>query len=165
MSNSQSFVSNEESIARILHNAWVVDDRLQLAAFTLRPRETYISVNRPSLYSFLSDVSVFVQSHVDYQYSSSSCLCAMLKVGDVRNINVVYDNQPLCIDVEVEPRAQHTASHAGIFSRIGGVNIKAGQTLPAEMLPLGLSADDVLMEIGWELIAISSVEEKILQDT
>lgn len=78
---------------------------------------------------------------------------------------MVYDNQPLCIDVEVEPRAQHTASHAGIFSRIGGVNIKAGQTLPAEMLPLGLSADDVLMEIGWELIAISSVEEKILQDT
>ena len=89
----------------------------------------------------------------------------MLKVRDVRGIKVNYGNRPLRIDVEVEPRALHTASHAGIFARTGGINIKSGQTLPAEALPLGVSADDILMEVGWKLISISSVEEKTLQGT
>ena len=163
MSTPQSFISDEESVARILHNDWFVGGRLQLGAFTLRPRETYISVNRPSVNSFLADVTDFVNSHDDYQYSSSSCLCAVLKVRDVRGIKVNYGNRPLRIEVEVEPRTLHTASHAGIFARTGGINIKPGQTLPPEALPLGISADDVLMEIGWGLIAISSVEEQMLQ--
>ena len=73
MSTPQSFISAEESVARILHNDWFVGGRLQLGAFTLRPRETYIFVNRPSVNSFLADVTDFVNSHDDYQYSSSSC--------------------------------------------------------------------------------------------
>lgn len=44
---STSAVSNEELVARILHQDWVVDGVIQLGAFTLRLNETYISVNRP----------------------------------------------------------------------------------------------------------------------
>lgn len=153
-------ILDKESVVRILHNDWVVDNDLQLGAFTLRPNETYISVNRPSVESFMSDVTSFVDSHPSYQHTETTYRCAKLSVKDVRNIEVLHQGTPLNIDVEVEPRTSHVASHAGIFTRMGTTNIKQGSTLPAEALPLGLSADDILMEIGWSLIALSTIEER-----
>lgn len=157
--NDSSVVFGEESVARILHNDWVVDGKLQLGAFTLRPKETYISVNRPSIQSFMSDVSSFVDSHPSYQHTETTYRCAMLKVKEIREIKVLYEGNPVGIDVEVEPRTANIASHAGIFTRLGVTNIKHGSTLPAEALPLGISTDDVLMEVGWSLIGISTIEE------
>ena len=43
MNSTLTSISNEESVARILHRDWVVDNRLQLGAFALRKNETYIS--------------------------------------------------------------------------------------------------------------------------
>lgn len=91
--------------------------------------------------------------------NASVICCAKLSVKEIRNIEVQYEGTSLNIDVEVEPRVAHIASHAGIFSRLGTTNIKQGSTLPATSLPLGLSADDVLMEIGWSLIGLSTIEE------
>ena len=159
MDTKLTTVSNEEKVARVLHRDWVVGNRLQLGAFALRPNETYISVNRPAVDSFDSDVLSFVESHPTYQYSDGSYRCAMLGVQDIREIKVNLNDEPLNVDVEVEPRALHTASHAGIFTRIGETNIKKGGTIPPKFLPLGVSADDVLMEVGWSLIAIASVKE------
>ena len=155
-----STVSNEEDVVRILHQDWIVDGNIQLGAYTLRPNETYISVNRPSVKSFASDVSNFVESHPMFQYTETTYHYALLSVKEVRDICLTNFGEPINIDVEVEPRATFIQSHAGIFTRIGSANIKKGATLPAEALPLGFSADDILMEVGWSLIAISKLEEK-----
>ena len=138
MDTKLTTVSNEEKVARVLHRDWVVGNRLQLGAFALRPNETYISVNRPAVDSFDSDVLSFVESHPTYQYSDGSYRCAMLGVQDIREIKVNLNDEPLNVDVEVEPRALHTASHAGIFTRIGETNIKKGGTIPPKFLPLGV---------------------------
>ena len=159
MNSTLTSISNGETVARILHRNWVVDNRLQLGAFALRKNETYISVNRPIIESFKSDVLSFVESHPDYQYDEGSCRCAMLGVKDIREIKVTFEGETLNVDIEVEPRSMHTASHAGIFTRIGSTNIKIGGTVPKEALPLGMSADDVLMEVGWSLIEISTIQE------
>ena len=158
--NDKYAISDEKTVARILHSDWVVADKLQLGAFTLRTNETYISVNRPLVSSFASDVSSFVSSHPSYQYTENTYRCAMLSVKDIRGIEVSYKGESVNIDVEVKPRPTIIASHAGIFSRIGMTNIKQGVTLPATALPVGLSVDDVLMEIEWTLIALSTIEEK-----
>lgn len=159
MNGTLTSISNGETVARILHRNWVVDNRLQLGAFALRKNETYISVNRPIIESFKSDVLSFVESHPDYQYDEGSCRYAMLGVKDIREIKVTFEGETLNVDIEVEPRSMHTASHAGIFTRIGSTNIKIGGTVPKEALPLGMSADDVLMEVGWSLIEISTIQE------
>lgn len=159
-----SAVSNDETVARILHQDWVVDGVIQLGAFTLRPHETYISVNRPSVSSFASDVANFVRSHPMFQHTASSYRFAILSVEDIRNIKLTNNGAPVNIDVEVEPRSAHIASHAGIFTRVESTNIKKGSTLPAEALPLGLSADDILMEVEWSLMAVSMLQEKQFQD-
>ena len=39
-------VADDEQVARIVSHEWVIDGELQLAAFALAPRETYLSVNR-----------------------------------------------------------------------------------------------------------------------
>ena len=159
MDTKLTTVSNEEKVARVLHRDWVVGNRLQLGAFALRPNETYISVNRPAVDNFDSDVLSFVESHPAYQYSDCSYRCAMLGVKDIREIKVNVNGKPLNVDVEVETRALHTASHAGIFTRIDKTNIKQGGIIPPKFLPLGVSADDVLMEVGWSLIKISTIKE------
>lgn len=158
MNSTLTSISNEETVARILHRNWVIDNRLQLGAFALRKNETYISVNRPLIESFESDVLTFVETHPDYQYGKGY-RCAMLNVKDIREIKVILEGKTLNVDVEVEPRSVHTASHAGIFTRIDNTNIKKGGTVPKDSLPLGLSADDVLMEVGWSLIEISTIKE------
>lgn len=159
MNGTLTSISNEETVARILHRNWVIDNRLQLGAFALRKNETYISVNRPLIESFESDVLSFVETHPDYQYGKGAYRCAMLDVKDIREIKVILEGKTLNVDVEVESRSVHTASHAGIFTRIGNTNIKKGGTVPKDSLPLGLSADDVLMEVGWSLIEISTIKD------
>lgn len=153
MNGTLTSISNEETVARILHRNWVIDNRLQLGAFALRKNEPYISVNRPLIERFESDVLSFVETHPDYQYGKGSYRCAMLDVKDIREIKVILEGKTLNVDVEVESRSVHTASHAGIFTRIGNTNIKKGGTVPKDSLPLGLSADDVLMEVGWSLLS------------
>lgn len=155
-----STISSDETVDRILHQDWVIDGVIQLGAFTLRPNETYISVNRPSVSTYASDVANFVGSHHMYQHTESTYRSAVLSVEEIRDIKLTNNGEPVNIDVEVEPRSAHIASHAGIFTRIGTINIKKGATLPAESIPLGLSADDILMEVGWSLIAISELQEK-----
>lgn len=49
-------VPNSEDVARILSTEWIVDGKLSNVAFTLRPHETYISVNRPAISSYNNDV-------------------------------------------------------------------------------------------------------------
>ena len=81
-----SVISDEEDVARILHQDRVVDGKLQLGAFTLRPNETYISVNRSSIESFSKDVASFVESHPMYQHSNTAYRCALLSVKGLRDI-------------------------------------------------------------------------------
>ena len=163
--NAVSTITNEEDVVRILHKDWVVNGNIQLGAFTLRPNEVYISVNRPIVESFVSDVSDFVENHPMYQHTETTYRCALMGVKEVRGISLTNNGEPINIDVEVEPRATRMQSHAGIFTRIGSSNIKVGSPLPAEALPLGLSSDDILMEVGWSLIAISKLEEKTYKES
>ena len=84
----QESVSSEETIVRLLHQAWVVNGVLQQTAFELRNGETYLSVNRPAIDTFSADVISFLEHHPEYRTApqSSSYRKASLNVGEVRGI-------------------------------------------------------------------------------
>ena len=100
-------VDNNETVVRILHKDWVVDGQLQVTAFALRQGESYISVNRPVIDTFSSDVYDFVSKHADYKVSDEGALIyrqAGLNVSAVRNIKVELGQLSAEVSVEVEPR-------------------------------------------------------------
>lgn len=59
-------VGNAENVVRILSNSWLRNGVVQYTAFALREKETYISVNRPAIPSFTTDVASFVRSHKNF---------------------------------------------------------------------------------------------------
>ena len=161
MSQQEHPILDSESIVRIIRQEWLVDGVLQQSAFTLRPKETYLSVNRPAVDTYDADVQSFVSSHASFQFDNGKKYrCASMQVSGVRSIKVFDEsNQPLAIDVEVEPRNIHTKSHAGIFTRFQNKNIKKGQLLKAGPTAEEVSGDTILLEVRKELKSLSSVEE------
>ncbi len=157
--NTDIVVSSEENVARILLQSWIVDDELQHTAFKLTTGETYISVNRPIIDTFNSDIATFIANHPDYQFDKDSYMCAMLNVGDVRGIKVTKDDIQMDINVEVESRGTHTKSHAGIFTRFHNKNVKNGQILKYGPTGEEISADTILLEVRNELLEIASLEK------
>ena len=153
-------VDSSEQVARILSKEWFVDNQLMNIAFTLLEGETYISVNRPAIDSYDSDVAAFVAKHDKFLFESDTYKRAMLSVAKVRDIKVDAFGEPLNINVEVEPRDSHTKSHAGIFTRYVNKNVKRGDTLPH--LDKDISADDVLIKVRSQLLNMSTVEQMTL---
>ena len=159
-------ISPEENIARILAKEWFVREKLVSFAFALDEGETYLSVNRPAIDTFDSDVLTFVKKHAIFAFEGNSYKRAMINVGAVRGIDVAVDETQMKIDVEVEPRNTHTKSHAGIFTRFQNKNIKKGQLLKAGPTGNEVSADTILLEVRKELLKLSSVEEcKIVESS
>ncbi len=153
-------VSSEEKIARIVSNEWILDGELLITAFALAPKETYLSVNRPIIDTYESDVREFVSKHVDFQYDNgASYHCAIMNVGEVRNIDVVFNDIKLNVNVEVEPRDSHTKSHAGIFVKTAQQNVIHGRELFGGSVPAGISADDILHEVRWALHDIAELQK------
>lgn len=160
-----AFVENSEHVARILHREWIVDGVLQVNAFALSDGETYISVNRPVVETFAFDVSDFVHKHPLYMASeeSDSCHLATLQVSDVRKMEVCFKEKVANLAIEVEPRDTHYKSHAGIFTRVEGKNIKGGQKAD---FAIGegqvASYEDILLKVQHQLLALSTLERKEL---
>ena len=153
-------VSSEEKIARIIRNEWIMDGELLITAFALAPQETYLSVNRPAIDTYENDVREFISKHFDFQCDSgTSYNRALMSVGDVRDIDIVFNEDKLNVDVEVEPRDSHTKSHAGIFVRTGKQNIIHGRELFDGSVPAGISADDILHEVRWALHDIAELQK------
>lgn len=155
-------VLGEENVARILSREWVVRGRLQFAAFALQPGETYISVNRPIIETYTEDVRNFLLKHLEYLIEEGSYRRALLNVQDIRNIVVEVDGAKIAAEVEVEPRAVHTKSHAGIFTRYDGKTLKTGKTILLKEQEKGVSSDDILMDVRWSLLSIASVEDCLI---
>ena len=153
-------VDTSEKVARILSTEWFVDGQLMNLAFTLLEGETYISVNRPVISTYDSDVAGFVAKHDKYLFGTYNYKRAILSVSDIRDIKVDAFGEPLKINVEVEPRDIHTKSHAGIFTRYENKNIKRGETL--SLLEKEISADDVLIKVRTQLLNMSTVEQMTL---
>ena len=155
-----SEISNTESVARIMRNAWVIDGNIQHTAFLLRRGETYISVNRPAIQSYDSDVKGFVTSHPDFYADQrhDKYIRAMLNVGEIRAMRIDYASITLNVNVEVVPRDIFTKSHAGIFTRHQNKNIKNGDTLYIKSLDTDVSADEILLEVRSNLVDISTLE-------
>ena len=160
MDNTENKVADTENVARILRPNWVVDGILQHYAFDLRRNETYISVNRPAVSSYADDVKSFVESHPDFYSDSEKTeyARALLYVGNIRNSEISFDGIKLNIDVEVEPRDGFAKSHAGIFTRSEGKNIKTGETIKIEPMEEEVSSDDILLEVRSRLLDISKIE-------
>ena len=151
-----------EDVARILSPEWIEDGELMHEAFMLNVGETYISVNRPSINSYVDDVTDFINKHPDYMFCENLYKRAMLNVGDIQSIDISLEGVNAKINVEVESRDIHTKSHAGIFTRFQDKNVKRGQTLKVGKLFNGISADTVLLEVRMNLLGISTVEDCIL---
>ena len=161
MSQQEQPILDSESIVRIIRQEWLVDGVLQQSAFTLRPKETYLSVNRPAIDTFNADVLSFVSSHASFLFDNGKKYrCASLQVSGVRSIKVLDEsNQPLAVEVEVEPRDIHTKSHAGIFVRTAAQNVLPGRSLMGTSVPEAVSVDMILQDVRWELLALSTLEE------
>ena len=155
-------VDNSETVVRILHKEWIVDGQLQITAFALRQGESYISVNRPAIDTFLSDVSDFVSKHADYKVSDKGSLTyrqASLSVSAVRNIKVELGQQSADVSVEVEPRDVHYKSHAGIFTRYDEKNIKGGQESIQDKKDCLMPVRAILQKVQHQLLALSTLEQ------
>ena len=155
-------VDNNETVVRILHKDWVVDGQLQVTAFALRQGESYISVNRPAIDAFQSDVSDFLSKHSDYKVSDEGSLTyrqAGLGVSAVRNIRVELGQLSADLSVEVEPRDAHYKSHAGIFTRYNEKNIKGGQETIQDKNDCLMPVRAILQKVQLQLLALSTLEQ------
>ena len=155
-----SVIPNTEKVARILAKDWIVDGVILQMAFTLREKETYISVNRPAVESYDSDVRNFVETHPDFYADESKTKYsrALLNVGEIRATKVSFSGITLNINVEVEPRDVFTKSHAGIFTRHENHNVKTDDTLHIKSLDENISADEVLLEVRSRLVDLAKLE-------
>ncbi len=155
-----TLIPNTEKVARILAKNWIVDGTILQMAFTLRDKETYISVNRPAVASYDLDVKSFVETHPDFyaDESKKKYSRALLNVGEIRATKVLFSGLTLNINVEVEPRDIFTKSHAGIFTRHNNQNVKNGDTLYIKSLDDNISADEVLLEVRSRLIDLAKLE-------
>lgn len=160
-----STISDDETVVRVLHRDWFVDDELQIFAFALRQDETYISVNRPIIESFDDDISDFIANHPEYLVSddANTYKRAALNVGELRNISVVLGQQALNVAVEVEPRDGHYKSHAGIFTRLAGKNIKGGQQKEVPIdddttLPIAA----IFQKVQHKLLSLATIEQSVI---
>ena len=155
-------VDNNETVVRILHKDWVVDGQIQITAFALRQGESYISVNRPSIDTFSSDVSDFVSKHADYKVCDEGSLTyrqAGLDVSAVRNIKVELGQLSADVSVEVEPRDAHYKSHAGIFTRYDEKNIKGGQESIQDKNDCLMPVRAILQKVQHQLLAFAILEQ------
>lgn len=156
MHKVESVVSNEEQVARIISREWMADGVLLPIAFALRPKETYLSVNRLCIESYDEDVKKFVKSHESYQtLAGDAYFRALLDVGNVRSIQITNEGKPIEITVEVEPRDLHVKSHAGIFVKAEDKNIVPGKSLADDALQVGVSSEFVLQKFRWKLLDLA----------
>lgn len=157
-----NIIDSKESIARLLNQEWIVSGVLQQTAFQLRPGETYLSVNRTSIETYNSDVAEFIDEHPNFKTGSDcNTYCrALMNVGEVRGMELSFKGNTLNVNVEVEPRATHTKSHAGIFARFQGKNLKGGQNfLTDAKYNEPISVPDILQKMRWRLLSLSKMEE------
>ena len=156
----QEQISSVEQVVRLLNRIWIVEGELQPAAFVLNAGETYLSVNRPAIASYESDVEDFISKHPAFCVRSTQKMYyrANLSVGDVRNIGCLIGKERLQVDVDVEPRSMHYHSHAGIFTRVDGVTVKAEKSLVYPGSKYGVSSEPILMKLRFELLRLSNVE-------
>ena len=156
----QEQISSSEQVVRLLNRIWIVEGELQPAAFVLNAGETYLSVNRPAVASYESDVDDFISKHPVFSVRSSQKMYyrASLSVGDVRSIGCLIGDERLQVDVDVEPRSMHYQSHAGIFARVDGVTVKADKSIGYPGSKYGVSSEPILMKLRFELLRLSNVE-------
>lgn len=152
-------VDTKEQVARLLNNNWFDEGELLQVAFMLKVHESYIYVNRPAIKSYEDDVRTFVDGHVGYLYSTDCYRRALLNVGDINSIDVAVGGSSMSTSVEVEPRDSHIKSHAGIFTRFQGMNLKSGEWIDVEALDEEVSADTILLEVRSRLLTLCKVEE------
>ena len=154
-------INDKEEIARILHREWIVDNTLQINAFALRCGETYLSVNRKSIKTFLDDIRDFVGSHPCYAVfdNASACRIASMNTGEVRDIRVVLGEKTMDVSVEVEPRNKNCLSHAGIFTRYEGKNVKGGQLVDFETdNGIHVPSSAILQKVQHHLLRLAKLE-------
>lgn len=157
---SGTSVSPKEDVVRLIHPDWVVNGILLRNAFMTAKGETYLSVNRPAVKSYESDVLDFISNHPQYfaKDSANEYYRGRMNVGEISTIEVRLNDQLLNVSVEVEPRNAHYQSHAGIFVRSGDSNIVSGRPLKSNHFPVGVSSDDVLQEVQWALRDVAFLE-------
>ena len=161
MNNSDTKnIASSENVVRLLNRIWIVDGVLQPSAFVLNASETYISVNRPAISSYSEDVADFLSKHPAFYAAGlrDSYCRASLSVGQIRKIQCETENKSLIVDVDVEPRSSHYLSHAGIFTRIGGVIVRPGKEIWLQNSNYGVSSESILIKLRFFLLKMATVE-------
>lgn len=156
-------VQDSEDVARILNRGWFMDDELMHIAFALRYNETYISVNRTESETFATDVRDFVETHDEYLFGEDANILryARLNVGEIRRLKVSLRGIEVSVNVEIEPRDARIKSHAGIFTRQDGKNIKPQTDIFVPEFQENVSADDILLKVRYQLLALSDIKQEL----
>lgn len=118
---SADFVADWEDVARMLFSPlFICDGILSQKTFTLEPatNESYISVLRPAIASFHSDMDGIKKE------GNTLCGYALLNVGNIRESKFFAQEE---IVMDVLPRnAGKRKSHAGIYATIADKRVKGG---------------------------------------
>lgn len=139
-------IDDTENVARAIFSPrMIINGELQPEAFCLRAylNESYLSVMRMSVASWLDDILLILQSKSRQLYGYGE-----MNVGEIRGIqlkNVVFD-----VD-EVSPETLN--SHAGIFIKVNGENLIGGKKLVS--IQDGEEQDFILLAIQRELVDLA----------
>lgn len=166
MLNQDNVIESNEFITRsLISGKWVVDNLISPTAFDWQEGETYLSVNREIIGTYIDDLRDFVKRHPVYAYNSNgkqSVMVARMSVANVDTIHFSEKGIELSAEVSVSPRDKNYKSHAGIFAKSNGKNINKDRTAIIEPRELGVSADIILQRLRMELVRISSLKEVLL---
>ena len=151
---SQIRLLNEENVARAIFLPEMMEDGgvISYSAFTLRHNESYFSVARMAVDSWLEDIKRIPQN--DTRILGGYC---RMNVGTIRAIDFRNDGDTLTFDVE-DKSSQKNLSHAGIVVTFGGGQLRGDKHLVLKPIPANISASRLLMRIQSRLAKIASMD-------
>lgn len=154
MSNTSTttIIEDKANVARAIFFPQMINDRglLSRAAFSLRHNESYISVCRMDIDSWLDDMKAIPANTERQLYGY-----AVLNVGDVRKQSFSHDNHKVELDV-VDKHTGKNKSHAGIVVAFDGEGLQGDKNSILKVLPPNTYAQTLLLKVQRRLLKLAN---------
>ncbi len=102
----------------------------------------------------------FITRHPEFRSigSATACRVAELNVGQVREIRFQLGINLAEVFVEVEPRGSNYRSHAGVFTKCDGKNVKGGQESVVISSGKHFPAKAILQKVRYALLQMAELK-------
>ena len=150
----QNKIQNEENVARAIFLSDMMEEggTISYAAFSLRHNESYFSVARLAISSWLDDIMKIPQSGT----RQLGGYCRM-NVGTIRATGLQHGCDKLSFDVE-DKSSPTNASHAGIVVSYASNQLKGDKNLILKPVPPDMPTSRLLMKIQSRLTKIAQFD-------